>query len=76
MMAEMACKNQCNALGWDDIKPICAGVFHMVGLKADGAVVATGGNDHGRCDVGCWTNINTPKKIVTLNEILTVRNLI
>ena len=57
IMAEMACKNQCNALGWDDIRPICAGVLHTVGLKADGTIVAVGENSDGQCDVGDWTNI-------------------
>lgn len=52
MMTEMACKNQCNALGWDDIRPICAGALHTVGLKADGTIVAVGENSDGQCDVG------------------------
>ena len=29
----------------------------MVGLKADGTVVAAGLNDHGQCDVSDWMNI-------------------
>ena len=30
---------------------------HLVGLKADGTVVATGKNDYGQCDVGGWSDI-------------------
>lgn len=29
----------------------------MVGLKADGTIVAVGENSDGQCDVGDWTNI-------------------
>jgi len=36
---------------------VAAGGGHTVGLKSDGTVVAVGGNYHGRCDVGGWTNI-------------------
>jgi len=36
---------------------ITAGIWHTVGLKSDGTVVATGYNAHGQCDVGEWTNI-------------------
>ena len=34
-----------------------AGVYHTVGLKADGTVVAVGRKDDGRCEVGGWTDI-------------------
>lgn len=37
LIAEMTCIDQCNTFDWDDIQPICAGVFHTVDLKADGA---------------------------------------
>ena len=36
---------------------VSAGVFHAVGLKADGTVVATGTNKYGQCDVSGWTDI-------------------
>ena len=61
MMTEMACKNQCNALGWDDIKPICAGAFHRVDLKADGNTVAFEVDLYGRCNVEDWEDIRHPK---------------
>ena len=32
-------------------------MYHTVGLKADGTVVAVGNNDYGQCDVSDWTNI-------------------
>jgi len=36
---------------------VAAGVWHTVGLKADGTVVAVGYNEYGRCAVGDWTDI-------------------
>ena len=36
---------------------IDAGNVHTVGLKADGTVVAVGGNSYGQCNVGSWSNI-------------------
>ena len=45
---------------WGEITPretVSAGVFHTVGLKADGTVVAVGSNVFGRCDVDGWTDI-------------------
>ncbi len=36
---------------------ITAGSNHTVGLRQDGAVVATGENSHGQCDVSAWRNI-------------------
>ena len=36
---------------------ISAGRTHTVGLKADGTVVACGGNEDGQCEVADWTNI-------------------
>ena len=39
------------------IPQVAAGLQHTVGLKADGTVVAVGGNCHGQCDVGSWTDI-------------------
>ena len=36
---------------------ISCGLYHTVGLKADGTVVATGNNGHGQCNLGSWSNI-------------------
>ena len=36
---------------------ISAGASHLLGLKADGTVVATGITDEGVCDVGGWSDI-------------------
>ena len=36
---------------------ISSGVYHTVGLKADGTVVAVGCNDDSRCDVSGWTDM-------------------
>ena len=36
---------------------VAAGVWHTVGLKADGTVVAVGYNEYGQCDVSGWTDI-------------------
>jgi len=36
---------------------VAAGVWHTVGLKADGTVVAVGYNAEGQCEVGGWTDI-------------------
>jgi hypothetical protein len=37
---------------------VAAGNGFTVGLKADGTVVAVGGNEYGQCDVGGWTDIS------------------
>ena len=42
---------------WTDIVAISVGNLHMVGLKADGTVVAAGQNRWGDCDVADWTDI-------------------
>lgn len=39
------------AEGWTDITAIAAGDEHLVGLRADGALVAAGFNKEGQCDV-------------------------
>ena len=36
---------------------ISAGLYHTVGLKADGTVVAVGSNRYGPCDVSGWKDI-------------------
>jgi|GEM_PF-4780380 len=43
--------------GWSDITQIDAGANHIIGLKSDGTVVATGDNIHGQCNVSTWTDI-------------------
>jgi alpha-tubulin suppressor-like RCC1 family protein len=43
--------------GWFDITQLDAGVWHTVGLKSDGTVVAVGDNENGQCNVGSWTDI-------------------
>lgn len=40
---------------WEDIIEVAVGCYHIVGLKADGTVVATGGGRE--CDVSGWTDI-------------------
>lgn len=45
---------------WTDIVAIAAGEYHLVGLKSDGKVVATGDNDHGQCYVTHWYDIALP----------------
>ena len=42
---------------WTDIVAIASGKSHIVGLRADGTVVAAGENFSGRCDVSDWTDI-------------------
>ena len=36
---------------------VSAGSDHIVGLKADGTVVAIGDNTYGQCDVSTWKDI-------------------
>ena len=47
-----------DALSWTDIVAIDCGMYHLVGLKADGTVVATGNNNNAQCDVAGWNNIS------------------
>lgn len=42
---------------WTDITEISCSWNHIVGLKADGTVVAAGNNEFGQCDVSDWTDI-------------------
>lgn len=47
-----------NASSWPkDIVSISAGDTHLVGLRENGTVVASGNNDSGQCDVSSWTDI-------------------
>lgn len=43
--------------GWTDIVAIATGGYHVVGLKSDGTVVATGRTSDGQCNVSKWTDI-------------------
>ena len=45
---------QCEVSGWTDVVAIAAGQTHVLGLKADGTVLAAGENASGACDVGEW----------------------
>ena len=42
---------------WHNIVSIAAGDSHLVGLKADGTVIAAGYNQMGQCNVDSYTNI-------------------
>ena len=59
------------AAGWTDIVAIECGMHHLVGLKADGTVVATGDNSNGQCDVMGWDNV--AKIYAAYNETFAIR---
>ena len=42
---------------WTDIMAISTGGSHLVALKENGTVLASGNNNYGQCDVGEWKNI-------------------
>lgn len=42
---------------WNDITAIACGMWHTVGLKADGTVVAIGDNAKGACNTRGWSRI-------------------
>lgn len=42
---------------WSDVASISAGIEHVVGLKKDGTVVATGSNNYGETEVSSWTDM-------------------
>ena len=42
---------------WKNIVQISAGDMHILGLKKDGTVVASGGNDRGQSNVSGWKDI-------------------
>lgn len=44
-------------LGWRMISDITAGRGHVVGLEADGTVIAKGDNSENQCEVSGWNNI-------------------
>lgn len=43
--------------GWDSCVDIAAGNGYVLGIHADGTVVATGANEQGQCDVADWSDI-------------------
>ena len=43
---------------WTDVAAIECGNNHVVGLKSDGMVVATGSNNDGQCNVMGWNNVS------------------
>lgn len=47
----------CDFGGWSDMIAISAGSYHVVGLKSDGTVLATGDNQKGQCNVEKWREI-------------------
>lgn len=52
-------KDYSDVSNWHDIIAIDASSTHLVGLKADGTVVATGYNGAGACDVENWKEIKS-----------------
>ena len=48
---------QCDVSGWTDVVAVGVGGRYTVGLRADGAVVATGENAYA---VSQWTDIRIP----------------
>jgi len=49
--------SQCDVSGWTDIVAVAVGDYHVVGLRSDGTVVATGTNGYGQCDVSEWRDV-------------------
>ena len=49
--------NESQSVIWSDVVAVSAGSSHVVGLRSDGTVVATGSNEDGKCNVSGWTNI-------------------
>ncbi len=50
-------KGQSEISTWKNIDSISAGMYHTVGLKTDGTVIAIGENEDGQCEVGEWKDI-------------------
>lgn len=48
---------QMDVSGWTKIASVAVGGGHIVGLRSDGTVVATGNNKYGQCDVKKWKDI-------------------
>jgi len=56
------------AASCSNIAPIAGGLYHTVGLKEDGTVVAVGKDLYGQMNVSSWTNI----KAIAAGEYYTV----
>ena len=53
-------KKMCDVSKWKNLVAVTVGKFHIIGLKADGTVVATkypGRKYRGQCEVSKWKNI-------------------
>lgn len=48
---------QNNIAGWENMKKLAVSDEHLVGLKTDGTVMATGSNTFGQCDVENWADV-------------------
>ena len=48
---------RCDVSEWNDIVAVAVGDYHVVGLKSDGTVVASGDNGYGQCDVSEWKDV-------------------
>lgn len=46
-----------NVSDWNGITSVAVGGKHIVGLRYDGTVIATGSNQNGQCNVNNWKNI-------------------
>ncbi len=57
---------------WTDIVSISAMNHCLVGLKSDGTCVAVGDNEHGECDIGGWTNMETLHEAGTGDTTMTI----
>ena len=43
-----------SVLTWSDVLSVAVGDGHIVGVRRNGSVVATGSNSFGQCDVASW----------------------
>ena len=50
-------RNRAMTAAFEVIPMVTAGIWHTVGLKSDGTVLATGYNANGQCEVGDWSGI-------------------
>ena len=49
------------ASSWQNVVSFCLGDDHIIGLKRDGTVLATGYNFYGQCDVSSWSDVSSIK---------------
>lgn len=52
-----ALDKRCDTSAWENVIQVYAGSNHVLGLKADGTVYATGDNKYGQCNVEKWMDI-------------------